>query len=79
MAPSVLFTLTGIQRLPDQVDRSSRTGVLRLLFVGRLVRTKGARDAIRAVSLLTDLPVTLEQALYLVRSTLLTSLHEWAG
>ena len=33
---------------------------MRLLFVGRLVRTKGARDAIRALGLVHDLPVTLD-------------------
>ena len=33
---------------------------MRLLFVGRLVRTKGARDAIRALGQVRDLPVTLD-------------------
>ena len=49
---------TGITALPDVPERRS-TGPLRLLHVGRLVRTKGARDAIRAMSLLPDLDVQL--------------------
>ena len=50
---------TGIEALPEASDRSGRPTV-RLLYVGRLVRTKGARDAIRAMSLLRELPVTLD-------------------
>lgn len=33
---------------------------MRLLFVGRLVRTMGARDAIRALGLVRDLPACLD-------------------
>jgi glycosyltransferase involved in cell wall biosynthesis len=51
---------TGIERLPEPVDRSSRSGQVRLLYVGRLVRTKGARDAVRAMSLLRGLPAMLD-------------------
>ena len=51
---------TGIESLADPVDRSARTGPVRLLFVGRLIRTKGARDAVRALSLVRDLPVVLD-------------------
>jgi glycosyltransferase involved in cell wall biosynthesis len=51
---------TGIERIPDAVDRTGRTGDVRLLFVGRLVRTKGARDAIRALGLVRELPVVLD-------------------
>ena len=51
---------TGIERLPEAVDRSGRTGEVRLLFVGRIVRTKGVRDAIRALALVRDLPVVLD-------------------
>jgi glycosyltransferase involved in cell wall biosynthesis len=51
---------TGIERLPGAVDRTGRQGAVRLLFVGRLVRTKGARDAIRALGLTRDLPAVLD-------------------
>lgn len=51
---------TGIDRLPEPVDRAGRRGEVRMLFVGRLVRTKGARDAIRALGLVRDLPVRLD-------------------
>jgi glycosyltransferase involved in cell wall biosynthesis len=52
---------TGISELPAPAGRTGRQdGTLGLLFVGRLVRTKGARDAIRAVSLIRDVPVVLD-------------------
>jgi glycosyltransferase involved in cell wall biosynthesis len=51
---------TGIDKLSEPVDRSARSGQVRLLYVGRLVRTKGAREAIRAMSFLRDLPVVLD-------------------
>lgn len=52
---------TGIDELAAPVDRAGRVGQpVRLLFVGRLVRTKGARDAIRALGQVRDLPVTLD-------------------
>lgn len=51
---------TGLEYLPEEVDRANRTGEVRLLFVGRLVRTKGARDAIRALGLVGDLAVVLD-------------------
>jgi glycosyltransferase involved in cell wall biosynthesis len=51
---------TGIERLPPLVDRATRHGEVRLLFVGRLIRTKGVRDTIRALDLVRDLPVTLD-------------------
>jgi glycosyltransferase involved in cell wall biosynthesis len=55
-----IMSETGIERLPDPVDRSARRGPVKLLFVGRLIRTKGARDAIRAMNLLRDLQVVLD-------------------
>jgi glycosyltransferase involved in cell wall biosynthesis len=50
----------GIERLPGLVDRTGRVGNVRLLFVGRIVRTKGVRDAVHALALAGDLPVTLD-------------------
>jgi len=51
---------TGIERLPEPVDRTGHRGDVRLLFVGRLVRTKGARDAIRALGIARELPAVLD-------------------
>lgn len=49
-----------VHALPPPRDRAGRSGPVRLLHVGRMVRTKGARDAIRAMALLRDLPVVLD-------------------
>lgn len=46
-----LMSETGVEELPpirDTVESNGR--LLRMLFVGRMIRTKGARDAIRAVA-----------------------------
>jgi glycosyltransferase involved in cell wall biosynthesis len=51
---------TGISCMPDFVDRSTREGPIKLLFVGRVIRTKGVQDAIRAMAQLNDLPVTFD-------------------
>jgi len=56
---------TGITELAAPAARAGRpdgtpAAPLRLLFVGRLVRTKGARDAIRALGLAGDLPAVLD-------------------
>jgi glycosyltransferase involved in cell wall biosynthesis len=51
---------TGVEQLPPSVDRTGRRGELRLLFVGRLVRTKGARDAIRALAQVPGVPARLD-------------------
>jgi glycosyltransferase involved in cell wall biosynthesis len=52
---------TALASLPDPIERADRTGVVRLLYVGRLVRTKGARDVIRALALVDpSLPVALD-------------------
>ncbi|WP_164659300.1 glycosyltransferase family 4 protein [Tropicibacter sp. Alg240-R139] len=53
----------GIDSVAPTVERSSRPGALRLLHVGRAVRTKGLRDAVRAMAHLRDLSgVTLTSA-----------------
>lgn len=49
--------------LPDLPDRAFELGKLRLLHVGRTIRTKALRDVIRALAELSDLPgVTLVSA-----------------
>ncbi len=52
----------GLDELPPTVPLRHRpVGELRLLFVGRVIRTKGVRDSIRALAQLGDLPaVTLD-------------------
>jgi hypothetical protein len=55
-----IMSETGLEQLPESVDRRGRSGEVRLLFVGRLVRTKGAQDAIRALGQLPHLAVTLD-------------------
>jgi glycosyltransferase involved in cell wall biosynthesis len=53
----------GIEDIPPWMERKPRAGRLRLLHVGRAVRTKGLRDAVRALVHLADLPgVTLTSA-----------------
>lgn len=53
----------GIESVVPTVERDYRQGNLRLLHVGRAVRTKGLRDAVRALAHLRDLPgVTLTSA-----------------
>lgn len=53
---------TGVVELPDEVHRSPIKGrELRLLYVGRLVRSKGVRDAVRAIAQLDDsLPIRFD-------------------
>ena len=51
---------TALTELPPSIDRSARSDPVRLLFVGRLVRTKGVRDLIRAMAFLTDPSPTLD-------------------
>ena len=53
----------GVEQLPPARRRAGDAGALRGLFVGRLIRTKGVRDAVRALAALPDLPrVTLDVA-----------------
>lgn len=54
------FLGIGVEDLAPDVARQGEPGRLALLHVGRAVRTKGLRDAVRALALLGDLPgVTL--------------------
>jgi glycosyltransferase involved in cell wall biosynthesis len=55
-----IMSETGIERLPEPLDRLGQTSDVKLLFVGRLIRTKGARDLIRALGYVRDLPVDLD-------------------
>jgi glycosyltransferase involved in cell wall biosynthesis len=55
-----IMSETAIEGLPGKIDRSGRGGNVRLLYVGRLIRTKGARDAVQAMVELGDLPVHLD-------------------
>ena len=50
---------TAVTSLPAPTDRTRRSAPLSLLYVGRLIRSKGARDVIRAMAHLRDLPVKL--------------------
>ncbi|MDQ7992686.1 MAG: hypothetical protein AAGC63_05770, partial [Propionicimonas sp.] len=43
---------TGIEELPPAAPGSDRTAGVRFLFVGRVIRTKGVRDAVRAIGTL---------------------------
>ena len=54
------FLGIGVADLAPETDRPAVPGQLRLLHVGRVVRTKALRDSIRALAHLADLPgVTL--------------------
>ncbi len=56
-----LMPETALETLPEAVQREgAESRPLRLLFVGRLVRTKGARDAIAALAHLRDVPLVLD-------------------
>jgi len=51
----------GIDSLPVPADRAARDSRdIRLLFVGRVIRTKGVRDALRALSMVKELPVVFD-------------------
>lgn len=54
------FLRQGVTKVMPPLDRIGFPGELKLLHVGRVVRTKGLRDSIRALAHLRDLPdVTL--------------------
>ncbi|MDA9503258.1 glycosyltransferase family 4 protein [Bradyrhizobium sp. CCBAU 11357] len=55
-----IMSETGLEKLPHPIDRSTRRGPVKLLFVGRLIRTKGARDVIEAMSKLHHLELVLD-------------------
>lgn len=51
-----LMSETGVAELPPPRSRARENEKqLRMLFVGRMIRTKGARDAIRAIAKLKDI------------------------
>lgn len=56
----IVMSETGVESVPTVVTRPSSPDLIHLLFVGRLIRTKGARDAINAMQHVLDLPVVLD-------------------
>lgn len=50
----------GVEELPAPAPGSDRTRGVKLLFVGRVIRTKGVRDAVRALGLLPPGLATLD-------------------
>ncbi|WP_405218117.1 glycosyltransferase family 4 protein [Agrococcus sp. Ld7] len=55
-----ILSETAVDEVHDVIDRSGRTGSVRLLHVGRVVRTKGLRDTIRALGAVRDLDIVLD-------------------
>ncbi|GAA1978786.1 glycosyltransferase family 4 protein [Microbacterium pumilum] len=55
-----IMSETAVHSVSAPIDRTDRTGAVRLLYVGRIVRTKGLRDVIRALALIKDLDTTLD-------------------
>lgn len=55
-----IMSETAVEVLPAPVNRADRPGPVRLLHVGRIVRTKGLRDLIRAMGQMRDLDVVLD-------------------
>jgi glycosyltransferase involved in cell wall biosynthesis len=51
---------TALIELPGEVSRPHVAGPMRLLFVGRVIRTKGARDLVAAVAQLVDVDVQVD-------------------
>lgn len=55
-----IMSETAIHAVPPPVDRNQTVRPVKALFVGRLVRTKGAREAIHALAACADLPLELD-------------------
>jgi glycosyltransferase involved in cell wall biosynthesis len=55
-----IMSETAVHEVPDPIDRTGRACRVGLLYVGRIIRTKGLRDVIRALDLVRDLDVTLD-------------------
>lgn len=55
-----IMSETAVHSIREPIDRTTRDGTVRLLHVGRIVRTKGLRDVIRAMVTLGDLDVRLD-------------------
>jgi glycosyltransferase involved in cell wall biosynthesis len=55
-----IMSETAIHAVKPPIDRGGRSGPVRLLHVGRIVRTKGLRDVIRAMGRLRDLDIVLD-------------------
>ncbi len=55
-----IMSETAVHEVQAPIDRGNRSGPVRLLHVGRIVRTKGLRDTIRAVASLPDLDLVLD-------------------
>lgn len=55
-----IMSETAVHSIHEPIDRTERDGTVRLLHVGRIVRTKGLRDVIRAMATLADLDVRLD-------------------
>ena len=55
-----IMSETAVHEVYEPIDRTGRNGTVRLLYVGRIIRTKGLRDVIHALHLVRDLDVTLD-------------------
>jgi glycosyltransferase involved in cell wall biosynthesis len=51
---------TALTELPAPVHRPKASGPVRLLFVGRVIRTKGARDLVAAIGRIIDLDIQVD-------------------
>jgi glycosyltransferase involved in cell wall biosynthesis len=55
-----IMSETAVHSVHEPIDRSARTGTVRLLYVGRIIRTKALRDVIRALDATRDLDLRLD-------------------